>query len=258
MVYFYLLIFCIFVFFRKFTLIALATSYFLIMSSYFIFKKYKTFNDMEFIKNIEEINGGGNFDRITLYKKCLDEQVIYRNSRFGYANIVYILVFISACSLNKDSQMSYLMPLMAIIAFFILRMRHNNHFQDDLYRLLRERGAEYQCPKCKEYFSYKTSRYIGGSSSKCVCCGAESETRTAPLGRDLNNRKSDLNKSSIKFHNKVGYCQGIGVNPNYRSTHYLYKCGNCGHAGCDSSSCQNRSFDGARCRICGYRSNLSR
>jgi hypothetical protein len=58
-------------------------------------------------------------------------------------------------------------------------------------------------------------------------------------------------------HRKVGYCQGWNVSATSKSSHYLYKCGKCGHAGCSDSNCPNSSFSGNTCKLCNQQSNFT-
>lgn len=64
-------------------------------------------------------------------------------------------------------------------------------------------------------------------------------------------------QASDSRHRKVGYCQGWNISSTSKSSHYLYKCGNCGHAGCADSNCGNSSFAGSTCKLCNHRSNFT-
>jgi hypothetical protein len=64
------------------------------------------------------------------------------------------------------------------------------------------------------------------------------------------------NKPDRKLHKKVGFCQGWNVSSTSRASHDLYKCGNCGHAGCSDQNCPQRSFSGTNCSYCNHMANF--
>jgi hypothetical protein len=61
-----------------------------------------------------------------------------------------------------------------------------------------------------------------------------------------------------QLHKNVGFCQGSDVTTTTKFTHPLYRCGNCGHAGCAQMNCTNRSFMGTRCSMCSKDMNFGR
>lgn len=54
-----------------------------------------------------------------------------------------------------------------------------------------------------------------------------------------------------KRHKRVGFCQGWNVSATSKSSHDLYRCGNCGSPGCSDSNCDRVNFSGTRCLSCG-------
>lgn len=59
-----------------------------------------------------------------------------------------------------------------------------------------------------------------------------------------------------KLHKRVGFCQGFNVSSTSRGTHDLYRCGNCGHAGCADRNCPNFAFSGTNCSTCNHMANF--
>jgi hypothetical protein len=58
-------------------------------------------------------------------------------------------------------------------------------------------------------------------------------------------------------HKKVGFCQGANGEGGNKSSHYLYRCGNCGHSGCTDRQCPNCSYNGTNCSMCNARANFT-
>lgn len=61
-----------------------------------------------------------------------------------------------------------------------------------------------------------------------------------------------------RLHDNVGFCQGWNVSASSKSVHPLYRCGNCGHAGCTDFNCPNSGFQGTKCKMCGAMMNFRR
>ena len=80
----------------------------------------------------------------------------------------------------------------------------------------------------------------------------KSQIEASDIAKPSNKRSG----GSRKLHKRVGFCQGYNVSSTSRGTHDLYRCGNCGHAGCADRNCPNCAFSGTNCSMCNHMSNF--
>ena len=150
-------------------------------------------------------------------------------------------IWIAALALFALSPAIFLISWCVIYGNRYTRTALNNRIYDFYgYDEVRKRQLISQSnEKWGEFWSNLTKRYINGNSN--------------------NRSKNPSNAVSHKDDNRhirVGFCQGANVEtPNFRSSHPLYKCGNCNHAGCSDMNCANRSFRGTNCQMCNHMAN---
>lgn len=81
--------------------------------------------------------------------------------------------------------------------------------------------------------------------------GGEDDDEVEEIPAPRQSRGKNRTTQNDKRHKRVGFCQGWNVSATSKSSHDLYRCGNCGSPGCADRNCDRVNFSGTRCLSCG-------